>query len=100
MRREQANLDRVFERGGRTLTLLPDVRELELQYWDATKADWSDKWDAAGTEQNRLPKRVRIKLVVVMDTGEEQTFITQAKLGMTVACSDPQPRPNCGVVAF
>lgn len=80
MRREQANLDDDFEEGGRTLTLLPDVRELEFQYWDPTKEDWADKWDAAGTELNRLPSRIRIKIVAVMETGEEQTFVTQSKL--------------------
>jgi prepilin-type N-terminal cleavage/methylation domain-containing protein len=80
VRREQPNLDDDFEEGGREQTLLPDVRELEFQYWDPQKEEWADKWDAAGTEQNRLPARVRIKVVAVMDDGREQTFVTQSKL--------------------
>lgn len=80
VRREQANIDDDFEEGGRTLTLLPDVRSLEFQYWDPLKDGWSDKWDAAGGELNRLPSRIRIEMVAVMDNGEEQTFVTQSKL--------------------
>ena len=80
MRREQANLDDDFEEGGRTLTLLPDVRSIEFQYWDPQKDAWADKWDAAGSELNRLPSRIRIEMVVVMDDGQEQTFVTQSKL--------------------
>lgn len=79
-RREQANLDDDFEEGGRELTLLPDVRSLEFQYWDPQKEAWADKWDASGSELNRLPSRIRIEMVVVMDNGEEQTFTTQSKL--------------------
>ena len=82
MRREQANLDDDFEEGGRVLTLLPDVKSLEFKYWDSQKEDWAEKWDAAGGELNRLPTRVRIEVVAVMDDGREQTFVTQSKLWM------------------
>jgi len=80
VRREQANIDQEFEEGGRVQTLIPDVRSIEFQYWDPQKDAWADKWDAAGTELNRLPSRIRIELVAVMDNGEEQTFVTQSKL--------------------
>jgi type II secretory pathway component PulJ len=80
IRREQANLDDDFEEGGREQTLLPDVRDLEFKYWDPQKEEWADKWDAAGTELNRLPARVRIKVVAVMDDDREQAFVTQSKL--------------------
>ena len=80
MRREQANLDDDYEEGGRVLTLLPNVRDLEFQYWDPQKEAWQDKWDAQGTELNRLPARIRLEMVVVMDDGREQTFTTQSKL--------------------
>ncbi len=87
VRREQANLDDDFEEGGRVLTLLPDVRELEFQYWDSQKEAWIDKWDAAGSELNRLPSRVRIEMVVIMDDGREQTFTTQSKLWLLTPLS-------------
>jgi len=79
-RREQSNLDDDFEEGGRELTLLSNVRSLEFQYWDPQKEAWADKWDAGGTELNRLPARIRIEMVVVMDNDVEQTFTTQSKL--------------------
>jgi type II secretion system protein J len=82
IRREQANLDDEFDEGGREQTLLPDVRELEFEYWDQTKEEWAEKWDAAGDEVDRLPPRVRIKVVAVMDDGREQTFTTQSRLWM------------------
>ena len=82
-RREQANLDDNFEEGGRALVLLSDARELSFQFWDATKEEWLDKWDAQGGDPNqlgKLPVRVRIKLTAVMGNGEEQTFVTQTKI--------------------
>jgi type II secretion system protein J len=82
-RREQANLDDKFDEGGRALVLLPNVREIEFKFWDPQKDDWSEKWDAAGTEAGRLPTRVRIKLVVVMEDGTELPFVTQTKLWLT-----------------
>lgn len=80
-RREQANLDDDFEQGGRALVLLPGVRELTFEYWDTVKEAWAEKWDAAGVEHpNELPARIRITMVVAMDNGEEQRFVTQTKL--------------------
>jgi general secretion pathway protein J len=82
MRREQANIDDDFEEGGRTLTLIPNVQSIEFQYWDPQKDAWADKWDAAGSELDRLPSRVRIEIVAIMDNDQEQTFVTQSKLWM------------------
>ncbi len=79
-RREQANLDDNFEEGGRALVLLPNVRSIEFQFWDPQKDAWAEKWDAAGTELGRLPTRVRIKLVAVMEGDVEVPFVTQAKI--------------------
>ncbi|MCC7111426.1 MAG: prepilin-type N-terminal cleavage/methylation domain-containing protein [Deltaproteobacteria bacterium] len=84
-RREQGNLDDNFEEGGRSLVLLSDVRELSLQYWDATKEEWLDKWDAQSgdpNQNNKLPVRVRIRLTATMADGEPQTFTTQTKVWM------------------
>ena len=80
VRREQANLDDDFEEGGREQTLLPDVRDIEFQYWDPQKEAWVEKWDAAGDQLNRLPARVRIEFTAVMDDGREQTFVSQSRL--------------------
>ena len=80
-RREQPNIDDNFEEGGRALVLLPNVRDLELQYWDKTKEEWKDKWDFTAPETNAtLPERVRIKITAVMEDGVEQSFVSQTKL--------------------
>jgi prepilin-type N-terminal cleavage/methylation domain-containing protein len=82
-RREQANLDDDFEQGGRALVLLSNVSELSFEYWDATKEEWLDKWDAQGGDPNqnrKLPARVKIKITAIMGDGEPQTFVTQTKL--------------------
>jgi prepilin-type N-terminal cleavage/methylation domain-containing protein len=97
IRREQPNIDDNFEEGGRALVLLPNVRELEIKYWDdSARADnptgsadtatvgsgtWKEKWDSTTPETNgNLPLRVRIKIVAVMEDGQEQTVVTQTKL--------------------
>lgn len=80
-RREQANLDDNFEEGGRALVLLPNVSDITFEYWDTAKETWAEKWDAAGTEHpNELPARIRITMVVVMEDGQSQRFMTQTKL--------------------
>ena len=65
------------------LVLLSDVRELTLEYWDAPKEEWLDKWDAQGSDPNqasKLPQRVRLKITAVMGDGEQQTFMTQTRI--------------------
>ncbi|HEY4223411.1 MAG TPA: hypothetical protein VGO62_18765, partial [Myxococcota bacterium] len=96
-RREQANIDLDPETGGRALVLLPNVRSIEFGFWDdSARADqptgsaatatvgigeWKEKWDTTAPETNgNLPLRVRIKMVVVMEDGQDQTFVTQTKL--------------------
>jgi type II secretion system protein J len=81
-RREQANIDDDFEQGGRELTLLANVQEFEVSYFDTQKDNWSEKWDAAGTEANRLPQRVKIKVVAVMEDNETKTFVTETRIWM------------------
>lgn len=87
-RREQANLDDDFEQGGRALVLMPHVRELTFEYWDADKEEWAEKWDAQGAERmNKLPSRVRITVIAMMEDGQEQRFMTQTKIHLTAPLS-------------
>jgi hypothetical protein len=81
IRREQPGLDDDFEEGGRELTLLPGVTTFELSYWDKQSEEWKEAWDYEdATYGQRLPERVKIKLVVTMDDGQEQTFVTQSRI--------------------
>ena len=81
LRRVQVNIDDEFDEGGREQTLLPDVTDLEFEYYDSQTEEWLDKWDNEGTAtRDRLPTRVRITFTARMPNGEEQTFTTQTKL--------------------
>ena len=84
MRREQANLDDDYQKGGRELALLTDVVSLELSYFDTPSDSWKDVWECnEDNPQATAPARVRIKLVAKMDGGQEQTFTTQSQLWVT-----------------
>jgi len=81
MRRVQAFLDDDLDEGGREQTLVPDVSELEFQYWDNVTEEWKDEWDTeSGAFQGRLPTRVKITFTAVMDDGIEQEFTTQTRV--------------------
>jgi type II secretion system protein J len=81
IRRVQVNPDDEFDEGGREQTLLPDVVDLEFEYFDPQREDWSDKWDFEGAEtRNRLPTRVRIRFTARMPGEREQTFVSQTKI--------------------
>lgn len=80
VRREQNRVDDDFERGGPTAVLVEDVIEFELSYLDPMSQEWRDSWDASGSEQNRLPVQVKIRLVVpaTHDPHEEEVYTTRA----------------------
>lgn len=86
MRRETRRLqaDKLENLAGETDLLCDDVVRLELSYYDHVKKEWVDGWrtsQADGTP-NRLPTRVRIKLVIRDDQGEDLPFLTESRLGM------------------
>ncbi len=84
IRREQPGLDDEFEEGGRELVMLSGLQTFELSYWDKTAEEWKESWDFEdATFGARLPERVKIKLVVMMADGQEQTFVTQSRIWLT-----------------
>lgn len=82
VRREQRRIDDEPDRGGQLTILVEDVREFELEYLDPQTGDWIDSWDAApnGTQANRLPYQVRIKLEVpgIVDPRRTERYATRA----------------------
>lgn len=81
MRRVQPNLDDEPEDGGREQTLMPNVNDLQFEYWEPTTREWKDSWDSEDSATlNRLPTRVRITFTAKMVNDEEQTFTTQSKI--------------------
>lgn len=88
-RREQRRIDDQPDRGGQITILVDDVREFRLEYLDGITLDWVEDWDAAptGTQPNRLPLQVRIRLSVpsVIDRSRSETYVTRAVLPITWA---------------
>jgi len=95
VRREDAPVDDEFDEGGIVMTMLEDVKEFEVEYWDDEKADvaagadgWVEDWDTEdGEYENRLPSRVRITVVIQdpANRNEDMTLVTQAEIHMTKA---------------
>lgn len=88
VRREQNRIDDDPERGGQFMILVDEVKEFELTYLDPTTLEWRDSWDGlSGTELNRLPCQVRIRLVVPSSTNgrRDEVYTTRAMVPITWA---------------
>jgi len=83
-RREQRRIDAEPERGGQVTILVEGVRQFELEYLDPVTTDWVDSWDAApnGTQANRLPTQVRIRLEVegTIEARRTEVYATRATI--------------------
>ncbi len=65
LRREQIPAQTPYDEGGATFEITSRLRSLNIQYSDGE--DWFDQWDsqgAAGHEAGKLPRQVRIELVL------------------------------------
>ena len=85
VRREDTTLDDDPEKGGTIMTLIPDIEEFELEYWDDQKEiageAWTDEWDTEGERQGQLPQRVRITIEFEHPlNGKRVTMRTQTQL--------------------
>ena len=87
VRRESSRIDDDPETGGQQMILVDEVREFELEYFDPISMAWVDGWDTAGTETNRLPAQVRIRLVVpsIVDPDDDETYATRVSIPITYA---------------
>ena len=98
MRREDVTPDDDLEQGGEVYTMIPNIEEIEFEYWDpgpvelgtmeevAEQGRWKDRWDTTKTEfSGRLPTRIRITIVLPPENerSSEKTFQTQVQIGAT-----------------
>jgi general secretion pathway protein J len=98
MRREDVTPDDDLEDGGEVYTMIPDVEEIEFEYWDpgpvrvgtkeevAEEGKWKDQWDTTKSEfAGRMPTRMRITVTLPPENerSEEKTFQTQVQLETT-----------------
>ena len=80
-RREARRIDDKPEEGGQAQILIDDVTAFKLRYLDPLTLEWVSAWDAspAGTQPNRLPSQVEIKVTVpnIRGKGPDLTFGTR-----------------------
>lgn len=80
-RRVNPIIDEDAERRGTRQVLCENVKHLDFKYWDATKNEWVEEWDASRPERNGvLPERVKITLGILDDEGKERKFTTQTRI--------------------
>lgn len=95
VRREDTTPDDRLDRGGTIYVMVPDVDEVEFEYWDpgqvqvgtleeVAEGRWVTDWDTARREYSgRLPTRVRVTVTLPpqRDGDEPETFVTQTEIG-------------------
>jgi len=77
VRRETDYLRKDIDKGGESFVLIPDLKTLSFEYYDADKESWKNLWDTESISfVGRLPQKVRIKLEVYrpffLETKEEE----------------------------
>ncbi|MCS6914784.1 MAG: type II secretion system protein GspJ [Myxococcales bacterium] len=86
MRRETRRLqaDRFENIAGETDLLCDDVVRLELSYYHPDRREWLETWQTTQADgfPGRLPSKVRIRLVIHDDQGEELAFLTETRIAM------------------
>ncbi len=96
IRRYNTNFDDDLTRGGTVQTMIPEVENLEFEFWDPGEPElgteeeladgrWVSEWDTTSREHaGRLPSRVRITLEMPATGPRDntETFTTQTTLGM------------------
>ncbi len=95
-RRISTNFDDDLTRGGTVHTMIPEVEDIDFEYWDPGEPElgtereiaqgrWIGEWDTTSNQfAGRLPTRVRITLTMppAGPRGQTETFVTQTTLGM------------------
>ena len=96
-RREQNRIDEDPSRGGKSQILVPDVEELDLEYYDPLLSEWVKSWNTEDVlaQPNRLPTQVRITLRVrdPRRRGSTQTFGTRVTIPITYALNHANYNP-------
>lgn len=97
VRRQDTTMDDDVERGGIIYVMLPEVEEVEFEYWDAgqvkvgtfeeiAEGRWVDEWDTSKREfAGRLPSRMRITLTLPPPplSQRNEVFTTQIEIPTT-----------------
>lgn len=70
---------------GEAELLADDVVRLEISYYHPDRKEWLETWRTAQADgfPNRLPTRVRVKLGIRDDLGEELWLLSETRVAMT-----------------
>ena len=80
IRRQDTSLDQDISEGGTTITLTNQLETFEIGFIDA-EGEAQTTWKAS--DISKLPKSIRIKLVIRLDEDKTETFTTVASLPLT-----------------
>jgi len=81
MRRNKIFLDNKMGIGGLVQVLCPFINYLEFQYFDVKQGEWRYFWNSKLKDMlNRLPSRVKIKIVMQFPSNSEHFFFTQSSI--------------------
>ena len=69
---------------GEAEVIADDVLKLELTYYEPVRKEWLETWrtNQADGMPNRLPSRVRVKLVIRDERGEELPLQSEVRIAM------------------
>jgi hypothetical protein len=69
---------------GETEVICDDVVRLELSYYHPDRKEWLENWRTAQADgfPDRLPSRVRVKLVLHDDRGQDLAFASEVRIAM------------------
>lgn len=69
---------------GEVELLCDDVVRLEIGYYHPDRKEWLDKWRTTSADgfPNRLPSRVRLRLIVHDENGNDMVFQSETRLAM------------------
>ncbi len=81
MRRRDSSIDDEPEEGGYVDVLLENIKGFQIEYWSDREEEWKDEWDTESEEfRNRLPRYIKMKIIMSDIDNTEKTFLAQAKI--------------------
>ncbi len=69
---------------GETEVICDDVVRLELSYYHPDRKEWLENWRTSQADgfPDRLPSRVRVKLIIHDDLGQDLAFASEVRIAM------------------
>ncbi len=87
-RRETARLAEKIDKGGVEFSILENVKNFKLSYYNESKEEWVEEWDTESVSSlNKLPMAVKIELTVV-DVDEVDEKQSKEYVFSTIAAID------------